>query len=331
MGNDKFTSLNLSEKQDNSQNTCADYAKVKDGLVEKYTGLRTFVQVVDTGSFSSAARLLGVAPSSVSRQINELEAELSVQLFQRTTRKLSLTEAGQVFHDRAAKIILDLDEAKLAVSQLGSPSGVLRLSVPSGIGRELVVSIMPAFLARYRGIKVVLSMTDELVDMVEDRLDVAIRIGQLGDSTLRARKIVESRRLICASPRYLNKAGEPKTPEDLARHNCLTWRAHPGHNVWKFRHKSGTHEVRVSGDFFARSADALTAAAVAGLGLVLLPDLNMGYELRQKQLRPVLTQYHTVPDTSPLWAVHSHQRQVPPKIRVFIDFLVERLSKVKYV
>ncbi len=272
---------------------------------------------------------MGVAPSSVSRQINELEAELSVQLFQRTTRKLSLTEAGQVFHERAAKIILDLDEARLAVSQLGSPSGVLRISVPSGIGRELVASNLPAFLARYRGIQVVLSMTDELVDTVEDRLDVAIRMGQLSDSTLRARKIVESRRLVCASPEYLDKAGEPKTPGDLARHNCLTWRAHPGHNVWKFRHKKRTHEVRVTGDFFARSADALIAAAAAGLGLVLLPDLMIGHELRQKLLRPVLTQYQTVPGTTPLWAVHSHGRQVPPKIRVFIDFLVERLSKVK--
>jgi len=297
--------------------------------VEKYTGLRTFVQVVDTGSFSSTARLMGVAPSSVSRQINELEAELSVQLFQRTTRKLSLTEAGQVFHERAAKIILDLDEARLAVSQLGSPSGVLRISVPSGIGRELVASNLPAFLARYPGIQVVLSMTDELVDTVEDRLDVAIRMGQLSDSTLRARKIVESRRLVCASPEYLDKAGEPKTPGDLAGHNCLTWRAHPGHNVWKFRHKKRTHEVRVTGDFFARSADALIAAAAAGLGLVLLPDLMIGHELRQKLLRPVLTQYQTVPGTTPLWAVHSHGRQVPPKIRVFIDFLVERLSKVK--
>ncbi len=272
---------------------------------------------------------MGVAPSSVSRQINELEAELSVQLFQRTTRKLSLTEAGQVFHERAAKIILDLDEARLAVSQLGSPSGVLRISVPSGIGRELVASNLPAFLARYPGIQVVLSMTDELVDMVEDRLDVAIRMGQLSDSTLRARKIVESRRLVCASPEYLDKAGEPKTPGDLAGHNCLTWRAHPGHNVWKFRHKKRTHEVRVTGDFFARSADALIAAAAAGLGLVLLPDLMIGHELRQKLLRPVLTQYQTVPGTTPLWAVHSHGRQVPPKIRVFIDFLVERLSKVK--
>ncbi|MCZ6502161.1 MAG: LysR family transcriptional regulator [Gammaproteobacteria bacterium] len=280
--------------------------------MEKYTGLRTFVQVVDTGSFSSTARLMGVAPSSVSRQINELEAELSVQLFQRTTRKLSLTEAGQVFHERVAKIILDLDEARLAVSQLGSPSGVLRISVPSGIGRELVASNLPAFLARYPGIRVVLSMTDELVDTVEDRLDVAIRMGQLSDSTLRARKIVESRRLVCASPEYLDKAGEPKTPGDLAGHNCLTWRAHPGHNVWKFRHKKRTHEVRVTGDFFARSADALIAAAAAGLGLVLLPDLMIGHELRQKLLRPVLTHYQTVPGNTALWAVHSHGRQVPP-------------------
>jgi len=297
-------------------------------FVDKY---RTFLQVVSAGSFSSASRLMGVAPSSVSRQINDLEDDLSVQLFHRTTRKLSLTEAGQIFHERTLKIILDLDEARLAVSQLGAPSGVLRVSVPSGIGRELVISVVPAFLAEFPGIKIVVSMTDEIIDLVKDRVDVAVRIGELGDSTLRARKIVECRRLICASPQYLKKAGVPKTPSDLHQHSCLTWREHPGYNVWQFRHKGRTQDVRVSGDFFARSADLLTAAAVAGMGFVLIPDLIMGYELRQKQLKPVLTQYQPVPATSTLWALHSHQRQVPPKVRVFIDFLVAQLSKAKYI
>ncbi|MEE8343197.1 MAG: LysR substrate-binding domain-containing protein, partial [Gammaproteobacteria bacterium] len=129
---------------------------------------------------------------------------------------------------------------------------------------------------------------------------------------------------------YLKKAGAPKTPADLAHHNCITWRDHPGHNIWKFRGKDGTSEVRVTGSFFSRSADALAAAAVAGLGPILLPDWNIGIELRQKQLKIVLTDYEAVPKISPVWAVHSHQRHVPPKIRAFIDFLVERFRDARY-
>ncbi len=143
--------------------------------------MRIRVRVVDSGSFSAAARKLGVAPSSVSRQINELEEELGARLFARTTRKLSLTEAGQLYYERATSIINEVDEAKLALSQLGSPSGILRVTVPSGIGRELVVSVVPAFLDTYPAIKIVLSMTDRMIDIVDAGFDVAIRVGRQQD------------------------------------------------------------------------------------------------------------------------------------------------------
>ncbi len=299
-------------------------------MVDSVAGMRILVRVVDAGSFSEAGRQLGVAPSSISRQINELETSLDARLFQRTTRKLSLTEAGQIYYERAGRIITEVDEARLAVSELGSPSGILRVTVPSGLGRELIVSALPEFLARYPGVRVVLSMTDYLVDLVAGGFDVGIRVGQLRDSSLKARKIGESRRVVCASPTYLKVAGVPKRPAELEHHNCITFRDHPGHNVWKFRGKNGLAEVRVTGSFFARSADALSAAAVAGLGFVMLPDWNIGVELRQKQLEVVLSNYDSVPKTSPIWAVHSHQRHVPPKIRVFIDFLVECFAKAKY-
>ncbi len=298
--------------------------------MDSVAGMRVLVRVVNAGGFSAAARQVGVAPSSVSRQINDLEAELGVRLFHRTTRKLSLTEAGQIYYERAGRIITEVDEARLAVSQLGSPTGILRITVPTGIGRELIVSAVPAFLAQYPGVRIVLSMTDYLVDLVEGGFDVGIRVGQLRDSSLKARKIRESRRVVCASPSYLGKAGIPKSPGDLEHHNCITFRDHPGHNIWKFRGKSGLTEVRVTGSFFAKSADALSAAAVAGLGLVLLPDWNLGVELRQKQLKVVLSKYDAVPKASPIWAVHSHQRHVPPKIRTFIDFLVERFATARY-
>jgi DNA-binding transcriptional LysR family regulator len=224
----------------------------------------------------------------------------------------------------------EVDEARLAVSELGSPTGILRVTVPTGIGRELIVSAVPAFLARYPGVRIVLSMTDYLVDLVEGGVDVGIRVGQLSDSSLKARKIGESRRVVCASPSYIKRAGTPEHPTDLEHHNCVTFRDHPGQNVWKFRGKDGLTEVRVSGNFFARSADALTAAALAGLGLVLLPDWNLGLELRQNQLKVLLADYDAVPKASSIWAVHSHQRHVPPKIRVFIDFLIDIFAKSRY-
>ncbi len=298
--------------------------------MDSVAGMRILVRVVDAGSFSAAARHLGVAPSSVSRQINELEEDLGAILFARTTRKLSLTEAGQLYYERASSIINDVDEAKLALSQLGSPSGILRVTVPSGIGRELVVSAVPAFLDEYPAIKIVLSMTDQMVDIVDAGIDVAIRVGRQQDSSFKARTIGESKRVVCASPEYLKNAGIPRTPADLEKHNCVTWRDHPGHNTWAFRGPDGVSKVRVSGSFFAKSADALVAATVAGLGLSLLPDWNMGIELRQKQLCAVLTDYEASPAASPVYAVHAHQRHVPPKIRAFIDFLIETFAKARY-
>ncbi len=298
--------------------------------MDSVAGMRILVRVVDSGSFSAAARHLGVAPSSVSRQINELEEDLGAILFARTTRKLNLTEAGQLYYERASSIINDVDEAKLALSQLGSPSGILRVTVPSGMGRELVVSAVPAFLDEYPAIKIVLSMTDQMVDIVDAGIDVAIRVGRQQDSSFKARRIGESKRVVCASPEYLKKAGIPKTPADLEQHNCVTWRDHPGHNTWEFRGPDGVSKVRVSGSFFAKSADALVAATVAGLGLSLLPDWNMGMELRQKQLCAVLKDYEASPAASPVYAVHAHQRHVPPKIRVFIDFLIEAFAKARY-
>ena len=298
--------------------------------MDSVAGMRILVRVVDAGSFSAAARHLGVAPSSVSRQINELEEDLGAILFARTTRKLSLTEAGQLYYERASGIINDVDEAKLALSQLGSPSGILRVTVPSGIGRELVVSAVPAFLDEYPAIKIVLSMTDQMVDIVDAGIDVAIRVGRQQDSSFKARKIGESKRIVCASPEYLKKTGIPKTPADLEQHNCVTWRDHPGHNTWAFRGPEGVSKVRVSGSFFAKSADAIVAATVAGLGLSLLPDWNMGIELRQKQLCAVLTDYEASPAASPVYAVHAHQRYVPPKIRTFIDFLIETFAQARY-
>ncbi|MGI9384928.1 MAG: LysR substrate-binding domain-containing protein [Methyloligellaceae bacterium] len=287
--------------------------------------MRALRQVVETGGFSAAGRQLGRAPSSISRQINELEEELGARLFYRTTRKLSLTEAGRLYYERAAQILDAADEAKLAVSHLdGRPSGVLRVTVPTSVGRELVAQALPEFMQRNPAIQVVLTLTDQMTDIVESGVDLAIRIGRQRDSSLKARKIGDGPRRVCASPAYLDRAGTPRTPEDLADHNCLTFREHPGHNVWAFRGPEGASEVRVTGNLFSGSADALAAAAAAGLGIVLLPEWNIGTELRARRVRALLPDYRPAPATSPIYAVYPPTPHLAPKVRAFIDFLVER-------
>lgn len=296
-----------------------------------YGAMRTFQQVVASQGFAAAGRQLGRATSSVSRQVSELESQLGTRLFNRTTRNLSLTEAGQIYYEHAIRILDKVEEARLAVARLDAePSGVLRVALPTGIGREIVALVLPGFLARYAGIRVVLSVTDSIIDMIEDRIDVAIRVGQQKDSTLMAQKIGESRRVLCASPGYIERVGAPNRPTDLPKHNCLTFRDHPGHNVWSFRGPEGVEEIRVTGNMFVRSADALAAGAVAGLGLILLPDWNIGIELRSHRLQAALTDYQVVPPASPIYAVYPPSPYVPPKVRAFVDFLRDRLRTDAY-
>ncbi|MEZ5936274.1 MAG: substrate binding domain-containing protein, partial [Alphaproteobacteria bacterium] len=227
---------------------------------------------------------------------------------------------------RAVRILDEVDEAHLAVaSEEAEPSGVLRVAMPTAVGREIVALALPGFLARYPAVRVVLSMSDLLVDMVDARIDVAIRVGRQKDSALIARKIGESRRVVCASPAYLEQAGTPKRPADLLEHNCLTFRDHPGHNVWTFRGPDGIEAIRVTGNMFVKSADALAAGAAGGLGLVLLPDWNIGVELRAGRLLPLLDGYDVEPPSSPIYAVYPPSPHLPAKVRVFIDFLTQRL------
>ena len=289
--------------------------------------LRVFVRVVEAGSFSAAGRQLGLVPSSVSRRVAELEDELGARLFHRTTRKLSLTEAGRTYHERAAKILLDVEEARLAVTGAdGAPSGILRLTAAASVGRLHLVPALAAFHELHPAVKVMLVMTDRMVDLVDEGLDLAVRVGRQRDSSLVARRIGTSLRLVCASPAYLARAGVPETPADLARHDCLTFRAHPGSNLWRFQGPDGPVEARVTGPLFANDGEALAAAAVAGMGLVLLPEWLVGPDIREGRLRVVLPDFRAVPDDSPLYAIYPHQRHLPLKVRAFIDFLVDRFG-----
>ena len=296
--------------------------------MDSVVGMRVFARVVETGNFSAAARQLGVAPSSISRQIGDLEDELGARLFQRTTRKLSLTEAGELYYGRARQILVDVDEANIAVSQIsGAPSGILRLTAAAGIGRMHIAPALPDFHEKFPAVNIGLSLSDRVIDLVEEGFDLAIRVGRQRDSSLVARKIKSSRRVVCASPAYLDKMGAPLIPAELEGHNCLTFRAQPGSNVWTFRGADGKFEVQASGSLFADSAAALPSAAAAGLGVILAPSWLIECDLAEGRLKEVLPDYQVVPDAMPIYAIYLQQRHLAPKVRAFIDFLVERFRE----
>ncbi len=294
--------------------------------MDRLAGLELFTKVVEAGSFSEAGRRMGLAPSSVSRRIVELEGWVGATLFHRTTRRITLTGVGQRLNERVSKILNDLEEARVVAAQLEDhPTGLLRLSVPDSMERHMTMA-MCLFQARWPAVHFCFDFTDRVVDLVAEGFDLALRTGPLQDSTLKARKITEVRRYLCASPRYLERAGWPQRPEDLADRNCLTFRSDPGYNVWRFASDKRTVDVRASGSFSANSGRALVASACDGLGLVLVPEWLVGPTLVRKELVEVLPQYAPVPARTTLHAIHPYQRFVPPKVRTFVDFLVDHFG-----
>ena len=301
--------------------------------MDTIAGMRLFTEVVDGGSFSAAARQMGMAPSSVARGIGALEDELGVRLLNRTTRKLSLTEAGRLFHERSKRILVEVDDARLSVTQLETePRGTLRLSMPVVFGRLHLAPALPAFLQSYPGVAIDLTLTDAFVDLVEEGVDLAIRIGELEDSSLIARRLARNKRVICASPTYLERAGRPTAPDALTAHNCLVYKRQSNRATWRLRAREQTYEVEVQGSFWANNADALHSAALAGLGLAILPTWIVGADVRRGALEVLFADYQVSPgalDTS-IYAVFPYTRHLSPKVRALVDFLVKRFSPRPY-
>lgn len=289
-----------------------------------------FAKVVEAGSFSEAARRSNLSPSSVSRSIVELEAWIGAAVFHRTTRRLNLTEAGRSFYERTKGILLDLEEARVVSAQLEShPAGLIRLTIPASMESHLTAA-MSDFQARWPSVTFSIMFTDHVVDLVGEGFDLAVRIGRMADSTLKARKIGEAGRFLCASPKYLTRAGMPSHPRELADHNCLTFRTHPGYNVWCFasddpRDKDPI-DVRASGGFSANAGEALITPAKSGMGFVLLPEWLVGAPMASGELVEVMPEFLPIPHRTPLYAVHPYQRFVPPKVKTFIDFLADRFA-----
>lgn len=294
--------------------------------LDQLGAIALFNKVVETGSFSEAGRQSNLVPSSVSRRIADLEAWVGSALFHRTTRKLSLTEAGQRFHERTKNLLLDLEEARVVAASLeDKPAGHLRITMPASFEQHLVVACAQ-FQARWPDVSISLTSTERKVDMIAEDFDIAIRMGELADSTLRARRIALVTRRLCASPQYLADAPPLRHPSDIENHNCLLLRRNRGYAVWKFRDGEQVIDVRAQGRFSGNSGNMLVTAARHGRGLMLSPDWLLGPSLARGELVNPLPDYTPYPAETPVYAVHPYQRFVPPKVKIFIDFLAARFG-----
>lgn len=289
--------------------------------------LRIFVLSVQNKSLSSAGRHLGMSPASVSRCISVMEEKLGARLLNRSSRKLTLTEAGQIYYRYAEQILAQVEEADASVSQLQSaPRGLLRVHSRTLIGTQQIGPALPEFLRRYPDIKIDLMLSNRVVDLIEQNIDVDIRIGALEDSTLIARKLVGSERVLCASPAYLAGASPILQPADLARHNCLTYSLNLGATIWRFADGSGAvAEVPVNGSFQTDHGPTLRTMALADVGLVLMPDWSVRRDIEAGLLVPVLPQYRISYGSfeNGIYAVYLQRRYLSAKVRVFVDFLAE--------
>ncbi len=297
--------------------------------MDRLTGMAVFAKVAEEKSFSAAARALGMSKSAVSKQVARLEDRLGARLINRTTRKLSLTAAGSAFHERCARVLVEAEEAEQAVSSLqAEPRGVLKVNAPMSFGIQHLAPAIPEFMDRHPELTIDLALNDRMVDLVDEGYDVAVRIARLTDSSLIARRLAPSRRVICAAPAYLDRHGVPTRPDDLRDHECLLYTYGLTGDEWRWRDAGGSGAVKVKGRLKANNGEALKAAALAGLGLVLSPTFMVGDELRDGRLRMVLPQF--ADEQASLYAVYPHARHLSTKVRVFVDFLAARFGPRPY-
>ncbi len=289
--------------------------------------LEVFARVIATGSMSMAARDLGLSPAVVSKRIKRLEDRLGTRLLQRTTRQISLTEAGQGFHQRILAVLAGIEEAETYASGRSSEvSGTLKISAPTSFGRMHIAPHLKAFMDDHPDLAIHLVLSDEFTDIVGGGFDLAIRIAELTDSTLVARRLAPVRRLLCASPDYIAAHGMPQTIDDLKRHRCLP--AH-NHDLWRLEGPQGTLNIRPEGMLITNSSEVIREAVIAGLGIALRSTWDIGEELKNGRLVQVLPAYEGSHNVA-LSAVYPSRQFLPAKVRLFIDYLAELYGPVPY-
>lgn len=285
-----------------------------------------FVTVVQQGGFSPAARLLGLSKSAVSKRITQLENDLGAKLLHRTTRKLSLTEAGEQFYRHALIANNAAKEAEDAVTQLqGAPRGELRINVPMSFGRLHIAPLIPAFLLRYPDIKIEMTMQDSMVDLIAGGYDLAIRAGRLTDSTLVAKRLAPLKSVLCASPEYLEIHGNPKQLAELTSHNCLAFSHSQDVKSWQFHRGTEQIEIEVTGNYQVNNSEALEEALLQGLGIARLPTFVASKAIKQGRLVHLFPEYEMTEHG--IYAVFAERRYMPAKVRAFIDFVIESIGE----
>jgi DNA-binding transcriptional LysR family regulator len=295
--------------------------------MDRFAAMSAFVQVVEQGSFSRAAERLAMSTSAVSRHVAELESHLDVRLLNRTTRKLSLSETGQAYYERAAQLLNDLGEAEALVESVhAAPRGTIRLSSSAAYGTMHLAPAIAAFQAEYPDVKFDVSLSERFVDLTEEGLDLAIRIGDLGDTNLIAKKVGETELIACAAPAYLAKHGAPKHPRDLVKHNCFSYAYLSTKDHWRFTDRKGeVIEVPIEGKLKSNSGELAIAMAARGAGIALEPCFMFANALSDKRVVRVLESYRG--RTTGIHAVYPARKHLSTKVRTFVDFLHARHLK----
>ncbi|WP_070969637.1 LysR family transcriptional regulator [Vibrio sonorensis] len=287
-----------------------------------WEGVSEFVAVVDTNSFTQAAQKLKTSVAQVSRRVANLEDRLAVKLLVRTTRKISVTEAGQTYYLHCKGLVEGLENAELAVTKIQSePKGLLKITAPVAYGESHIMPLLTEFLTAYPKVELDLNLTNNKIDLIESGIDVAIRLGRLEDSSLIAKRLATRQLYVCATPEYFEKHGVPQTLSELSNHNCLVGSSH----YWRFKQDRQDKAIRVSGRIHCNSGFALLDAATKNLGLIQLPDYYVNPLLKSGELVEVLSDYRE--ESEGIWALYPNNRNLSHKVRLLIDFLAQKMAE----
>lgn len=293
--------------------------------MDTLTLMRTFVRVVEAGSFTAVARELHTSQPTISRQVVALEDHLGARLLTRTTRALTLTDDGRIYYDHALRVLDAADEAEHAVGRgRAKPSGMLRLSVPVVFGRLHVVPRLPRFLSRNPDVAIDLVMNDDFADLVEHGIDLALRVGEVSDPGLVTRRLGLVRRITVASPNYIAERGTPMTPHDLRGHDCIVYTRLATRNRWHFEARDGPLAVDVTGHYRADTSEAVREGVLAGLGIAVIPAFAFAGDIAPGRVVELLRDFQ--PRPLPMQAIYPSRRLVPLKVRAMIDFLIEEFK-----
>jgi DNA-binding transcriptional LysR family regulator len=294
--------------------------------MDKLEAMNAFAKVVAAGSYSEAARHLGVTRSAVSKAVMELESLMGVRLLDRTTRRVAPTEAGRAYYERCVAILAEVEDTEIEVSrQHEAPRGVLKINAPMSFGTRYLGSAVADFMARYSDLRIELILNDRFIDPLEEGVDVTVRIGALPDSSLIARRLAPARLVLAAAPSYLKQHGTPQAPEDLGQHACLTYGHMAAAQRWTLTRDGASVTVPVASRLCSNNGDVLRSAALAGIGITSLPTFLIGPDIAAGRLEVVLPEARLAP--LGIFALYAPNRYLAAKTRVFIDFLIARFGE----